>query len=138
MIDPYFEKRIENWAKARRPSCAPNGIKSSMWTAMKAIHLMNGEPELDEDLDGQPLESIPQQTTSKKPVDEIDAAILDQAYKSDYWDKVTKDVIRLHYIYRLDDRTIEKKLRIAFKSFPFHKELAVRKFQCVVERYFDK
>lgn len=138
MIDPYFEKRIENWAKARRPSSLPRGIKSSMLSTLRAIHLMNGDPEPDVDLEGQPIEEMQPQGSQTPKVDEIDAAILDQAYRSDYWDKTTKDVIRLHYIYRLDDRTIEKKLRIAFKSFPFHKELAVRKFQCVVERYFDK
>ena len=124
MIDPYFESRIENWARSNRQGYRPQ--KSPTLVIMEMLHLQNGDPEGDECEGGKKDRTLP------KP-DETDARILDAAYRSCLMPTFAKNIIRLYYVSRLPPAVIEKRLFIGRRSFFIHLENAVKTFQRVVE-----
>ena len=124
MIDPYFESRIENWARSNRQGYRPQ--KSPTLVIMEMLHLQNGDPEGDEGEGGKKDRTLP------KP-DETDALIIDAAYRSCLMPTFAKNIIRLYYVSRLPPAVIEKRLFIGRRSFFIHLENAVKTFQRVVE-----
>lgn len=128
MIDPYFESRIENWARSNRQGYRPQ--KSPTLVIMEMLHLQNGDP--DEGDECNECERGKKDQTLPKP-DETDALILDAAYRSCLMPTFAKNIIRLYYVSRLPPAVIEKRLFIGRRSFFTHLENAVKTFQRVVE-----
>ena len=124
MIDPYFEARLENWARASRSGVRPQ--KSPTLVIMEMLHLQNGDPEGEEGEGGRREEKAPMP-------DENDAAVLDAAYRSCLIPSVAKTIVRLYYVNRLPPAVIEKRLFLGRRSFFIHLENSVRIFQRVVE-----
>ena len=75
MIDPYFESRIENWARASRVGRVTQ--KSPTLVIMEMLRLQNGEGEDDESSPGEPKS---EKGSPRQKPDAADAALLDAAY----------------------------------------------------------
>ena len=132
MIDPYFESRIENWARASRVGRVTQ--KSPTLVIMEMLRLQNGEGEDDESSPGEPKS---EKGSPRQKPDAADAALLDAAYRSTYLSNLTKQIVRMFYVHGIPARSIETRLCLGFKTFPMHLENAVRQFQKVVELHFD-
>lgn len=122
MIDPYFEERLKNWGR-RSMQGRPASRSSSMLKVMEELRRQKGPPEGDKT----PPDPV-------RNIDDADADVLDEAYRSPCLTLFAKKILRLRYCDPRgnDDRWVERKLFISPGGLELRLETAVRIFQRVV------
>ncbi len=122
-IDPYFEERLKNWGR-RAMQGQPSLHTSSMVGVMEELRLQKGPPP------GDRRASSPVRT-----IDDADADLLDQAYRSQNLSPGVKKMLRLRYCDPRgnEDRWVERSLSISPGGLAIRLEAAVRIFQRIVD-----
>lgn len=132
MIPDHFLRRLFNWSRAiRSPRAYGSLTSSSMAHALDAIALQRGIPPLDKDCAPLTPDEIP------LAIDLQDAERLTRAYASPYMSVKAKQLLRLKYGECRSDSACARKLRLGEKLFHKIHDEVCRKFQEVVETYFD-
>lgn len=132
MIDPIFERRVIQWARANRDNkCHTKGATEVFCESLAYLY-GEAEPMLDEN-----GEEIPIAPKEKRPermtIDRADVDLLDRAYRDRRLADLAKQIIRLRYIQGLSAIAIESRLHMPRKSFKANLEIAMKAFQIVVE-----
>lgn len=128
MIDPYFESRIENWARANRVRA--DNQRSPTLVIMEMLRLQNGDPT---GCDGDELTGKGNLGKSSPKLDLKDADLFDKAYRDGGLDPMSKRVIRMWYFKRFSPSKIETALYLPRKTFFPVLERVVLHFKNVVE-----
>lgn len=132
MIDPYFQKRLWNWSRAIR-SRYDFGSKmlSPTAQAIDALALQYDTPAQEQGSD------MPAPDEKSLAVDLIDADRLSRAYASKHLSNKARDLLRLKYGECRSDATCARRLCMGERLFREIHEAVCKKFQGIVETYFD-